>query len=380
MRKIIIIGLITVLLAGCTTNKSVVIVVENDTEVNRIDQIVEVPWEKLSAKLDGISTKLIEVGDLDREKKLLSQKVDEDGDGKNDLLIFQTDIPQYTKKTYRVKLVEEKDDSLKKNKVYGRFVPERKDDFAWENDKTAFRTYGPALKDELISSGIDVWSKSVGYLIIDKWYEDGHYHEDHGEGADFYSVGKSLGCGAPGIIYQDSLYFSHNFADWDIIEEGPLRLIFELTYDSLMIAGNRITETRRISLDAGSFLNHIEVKFEHVDDERLPLDIVAGIKIHQDVQILKNRENNYLGLWEQIDEIHGYIGTGIVPGTSKINKILQLDDHLLALFDSDIEHNLSYFSGACWSKGGMINDAEEWKYYLKNYHKLVEGNVNVIVK
>ena len=31
-------------------------------------------------------------------------------------------------------------------KTYARFVPERKDDFAWENDKIAFRTYGKAIE------------------------------------------------------------------------------------------------------------------------------------------------------------------------------------------------------------------------------------------
>ena len=42
-------------------------------------------------------------------------------------------------------------------KVFGRHVPERKDDFAWENDRIAFRMYGPALEaDGEISSGIDV--------------------------------------------------------------------------------------------------------------------------------------------------------------------------------------------------------------------------------
>ena len=45
----------------------------------------------------------------------------------------------------------------------GRFVRERNDDFAWENDLVAHRVYGPALetakKEPLVSSGIDVWVK-----------------------------------------------------------------------------------------------------------------------------------------------------------------------------------------------------------------------------
>lgn len=50
------------------------------------------------------------------------------------------------------------------------FVPERKDDFAFENDKVAFRIYGPALKDSKENSGIACWLKRVDSPIIDKWY------------------------------------------------------------------------------------------------------------------------------------------------------------------------------------------------------------------
>ena len=50
-----------------------------------------------------------------------------------------------------------------------------KDDFAWENDKIAFRMYGPALEaDGEVSSGIDVWSKSTPRLVINDWYQKHH--------------------------------------------------------------------------------------------------------------------------------------------------------------------------------------------------------------
>ena len=46
--------------------------------------------------------------------------------------------------------------------AYGTFMPQRKDDFAWENDRIAFRVYGPSLeRTGEISSGIDVWCKRV---------------------------------------------------------------------------------------------------------------------------------------------------------------------------------------------------------------------------
>ena len=70
--------------------------------------------------------------------------------------------------------------------TFCRFVPERSDDFAWENDKIAFRAYGPALRAGTENSGIDCWLKRVDYPIIDTWYKEASegksYHKDHGEG------------------------------------------------------------------------------------------------------------------------------------------------------------------------------------------------------
>ncbi|MDP4238180.1 MAG: sialate O-acetylesterase [Bacteroidota bacterium] len=45
--------------------------------------------------------------------------------------------------------------------AHAQYTPQRKDDVAWENDRMAFRLYGPVLeKTEPTGSGIDVWVKS----------------------------------------------------------------------------------------------------------------------------------------------------------------------------------------------------------------------------
>src|ERR1700676_4219083 len=65
-------------------------------------------------------------------------------------------------------------------KAFVRYVPERMDDIAWENDRIAYRLYGPALeKHEATGSGIDVWVKSTRKMIINEWYRRGDYHADH---------------------------------------------------------------------------------------------------------------------------------------------------------------------------------------------------------
>ena len=70
--------------------------------------------------------------------------------------------------------------------TYGRYVPERKDDFAWENDKIAFRMYGKELEKTPaeMAYGIDVWTKRTTRLIINERYKRGEYHVDHGDGLD----------------------------------------------------------------------------------------------------------------------------------------------------------------------------------------------------
>ncbi|MFP3822536.1 DUF4861 family protein, partial [Bacillus sp. SIMBA_008] len=76
-------------------------------------------------------------------------------------------VPALSKVTYTI-LINDNESQKKPvatHTTYARFVPERIDDFAWENERVAFRTYGPEaqrLVDEgkeggTLSSGIDIW-------------------------------------------------------------------------------------------------------------------------------------------------------------------------------------------------------------------------------
>ena len=147
-----------------------------------------------------------------------------------------------------------------KPRVYASHEDPR-DDVAWESDRIAYRIYGQGLwkVDSLLSSGVDVWVKRVRDPIVDKWYAKGHddYHRDTGEGADFFDVGQSLGAGGTGIWRNDKLYRALNFKGWKIIANGPVRAIFELQYQPWDAAGLRVSETKRVAIDAGQNLNHV---------------------------------------------------------------------------------------------------------------------------
>ena len=169
--------------------------------------------------------------------------------------------------------------------VEGKMYPLRKDDIAWENDRGAYRVYGPQLqKSGERSFGIDVWTKNSPDLNVpERYYKDyegnvrGYeigkngrkdewidlhtsFHLDHGKGLDCYGVGPSLGCGTPALMDGDKLIFPYCYRKYRIVDNGPLRFTVELTYNPVKIKNDEnVVEHRIISLDKGSNFNKMTV-------------------------------------------------------------------------------------------------------------------------
>ena len=129
-------------------------------------------------------------------------------------LIFQATVEGKSKAVYEIRIGKP---SAYQQKTFGRLVPERFDDYSWENDRIAFRVYATALiaKDGP-SNGIDVWVKRTDKLVVDRWVKDykagiSSYHNDSGEGCDCYKVGRTLGAGAMAPFVNDSLWLGSNF-------------------------------------------------------------------------------------------------------------------------------------------------------------------------
>ena len=118
-------------------------------------------------------------------KEVLCQAVDTDYDPYHtpDLVIFQSDFAPGETRTFTVNSGKPQEYTPNDFKAYGRFVRERFDDFAWENDRIAHRTYGKALEtwkgEPLTSSTIDIWSKRTSRLVIDDWLHDGPLPHGH---------------------------------------------------------------------------------------------------------------------------------------------------------------------------------------------------------
>ena len=144
----------------------------------------------------------------DKRKPVLSQLVDADGDDTPDELRVPGGSRRQGEQDLHVETGTRAPFKADDFKAYGRFVRERHDDFVWENDRVAHRMYGPDLeiwkKEPLTSSGIDVWVKRAKRMVVNEWYMTDDYHRDNGDGADFYSVKTSRGCGGVAVFAGDN--------------------------------------------------------------------------------------------------------------------------------------------------------------------------------
>jgi hypothetical protein len=261
-------------------------------------------------------------------------------------------------------------------RTYCRFVPERMDDFAWENDKIAFRVYGPKCQElaergkpgGLISSGIDCWLKRVDYPIIDKWYKKsktgGSYHRDDGEGLDNFHVGKSRGCGGTAIRYNGEFIVSKNFAEWQILENGPSRSVFRLKYKPVMVGGKPVTETKTFTIKAGDNFFRCDVEFE----SELHIDTLAiGLTLHGNKGQTDYSPDGWISYWEPIGDSE--IGTGAFVGKDVLLGHLKVanakpDWKHIWLLAAPKNNKVTYYVGFGWKKSGQFSSKKEWTEYL----------------
>jgi hypothetical protein len=242
-------------------------------------------------------------------------------------------------------------------------MPQRKDDFAWENDRIAFRVYGPALEATgEVSSGIDVWVKRTRKPVVEKWYYFAQYHKDHGEGLDMYKVGPSRGCGGTGIWRNGKLYVANNFVTWRLLENGPARVAFELGYAPYDAGGVKVRETRRVSLETGSNLNRIETRFDW-DGGPDELEALVGIVKREGGGAPDfAKDGSWLAYWEPEQPGNGAIGCAVIM-TSPARP---MDTKEQAFLQATVKRGLplAYYAGPGWTKSGDFPDRKAWMRYV----------------
>jgi rhamnogalacturonyl hydrolase YesR len=265
-------------------------------------------------------------------------------------------------------------------RTHARFVPERADDFAWENDLIAFRAYGPALRGSAEDSGFDAWFKRVPYPIIEKWYMEDRlklpyanvnksYHEDHGEGLDSYKVGNSRGCGGISVWDDGKLHNSNTFVAHRMIQNTPEKTVFELDYTS-GFKGGVLRETKRITVVMGQRLFQCDSRFT-LDGKPVALEVAIGLMPQSEsTASVMDSKAGIMQLWDTPDGIG--LGTGIVISPSSVLRMIKHDEpsgptQALCLAKTDSSGHIRWFAGYGWQGQGEITSQEKWTAYLKKF-------------
>jgi rhamnogalacturonyl hydrolase YesR len=381
--------------------KPLAIEVTNPAQFYRHCETVEMSLPRLAAR--GLrSTNLAVMDDLG--SRILDSQTYASEPGRSlDTFIFQTDLAPGETRTYYIMDVSALA-ALPQPivKTYARQIGERYRDMAWESDRIAHRVYQQDLipAESTVSSGVDVWVKSTRALVIDKWYKNGDYHKDHGEGLDDYRVGRSRGCGGLGIWDGHTYYVSSNYRSARIITTGPVRSEFELTYDAWEAGVGKISETRRIRIDAGSNMTRVESIFGASHRPRFEVGIGVAQRPGNGA-IAQNQEEGWMSYWQTADRDRGNIACAVVlpdkiekfaTESAALPKLTQTDlvtpndeglppvANLLAVTPAEAGKPFLYYLGAGWSKSGDFTAETDWENYVRQFVARLHAPLKVKLK
>jgi len=164
------------------------------------------------------------------------------------------------------------------------------------------------------------------------------------------------------------LYVARNYKTWKVIANGPIRAIFELTYEPWTAGGAIVSEVKRFTVDAGHNLDEIESTFIA---EVGPKTFTVGIGLNKDsgdkgqntvATVTKGASDGWLSQWE-VQKTNGSIGEGIIV-PADFADFAEDSVNQLVLAHATSGQPLRYFVGAGWSKAGEFTTQESWNAYV----------------
>ena len=88
--------------------------------------------------------------------------------------------------------------------------------------------------------------------------------------------------------------------DSRVLANGPIRVLFELTYEPFEVNGLMVSEVKRISLDAGQNLDH----FRSIYTSATPTALITGVGLKKvgEERWEVNAERGWLAKWEPMEQ------------------------------------------------------------------------------
>ena len=390
---------------ACTQEKVVEITISNPSTTDRTNEITEITSDAIT-KLKG-ETFIIS----DNTGSQVPYQITYDNK-----IIFPVSVKGGENVTYKI---TPGTPEAFKTIACGKQYPERVDDIAWENDRIAFRTYGPALQATGEKAyGCDIWVKCVSEPIVDMRYkteldpetrakiaelrktdpkaaqqlsESVSYHIDHGNGLDYYKVGPTLGAGVSALMVNDTIIYPWCYKTQEVLDNGPLRFTVKLEFNPLAVKGDTaVVETRLITLDAGSHLNRTAVSYSNLKES---LPIVTGIVLHEpDGAVVADAAGGYM---TYVDPTTGpdngkiFMGAAFPAVVKEAKTVLfpieekkmrnNADGHVLVVSDYEPGADYVYYWGFAWDRAD-IKTAEAWNRYMADFAQNVRNPMTVSIR
>ena len=380
--------------------KSMTVTVSNPTAHDRCD-VVELSADAVFSALGiagGRQFLVLDGDNVERPYQLTH-------DGK---VLFQAFVAPMKTATFTLKRGEPRAARLDCN---GRIYPDREDDLTWENDKCAWRMYGPKMHNKGVS-GFDTFAKNVTYPVQDALYHSEltsyavnarlkkvgrgsewaqlhrdvyTYHRDRGQGMDAYTVGTTLGAGAPALMDGGNLIMPDVYEKAEIIENGPLRFCVRLQ----MYEQNGIRETRTFTQDKGTHLARVEVAYSGA---AAGTPVASGIVVHksQPTAYAINKKAGYIAYSDALDTPQGQNGQLFIgcyyPEKMKALKYQPLPEekaggigHVLGITTLAADKPFTYYTGSAWSKYDVPTMAV-WEQLLQHYADNIKNPLKVEIR
>jgi len=280
------------------------------------------------------------------KKEIPFQFIDDNNDGKNDQLIFQADFEPNQTQRFRVLDADEFSQPKPEFQTIAYYMPQDKNDFAWENDKIAFRIFS--------STSGGIWPVAI---------------RDNSRTPDIVDINQTLGCGGIGVWSDKKLYCSQNYVQRKIIANGPIRTIFELTYNPWQAGQKAIGETKKITFDLGSNFNRIESRFDaDVNDVNFAVGIA---KCPRGGTLTVAGDKDWLAYWQRPDAKLGSIALGlIVPKDVSAGVYVDEEKNNMLLAKADKNNTIVYYAGAAWSRTPEFDSREKWLAFVEKQARI----------
>ena len=380
--------------------KSMTVTVSNPTAHDRCD-VVELSADAVFSALGiagGRQFLVLDGDNVERPYQLTH-------DGK---VLFHAFVAPMQPATFTLKRGEPRAARLDCN---GRIYPDREDDLTWENDKCAWRMYGPKMHNKGVS-GFDTFAKNVTYPVQDALYHSEltsyavnarlkkvgrgsewaqlhrdvyTYHRDRGQGMDAYTVGTTLGAGAPALMDGGNLIMPDVYEKAEIIENGPLRFCVRLQ----MYEQHGISETRTFTQDKGTHLARVEVAYSGA---AAGTPVASGIVVHksQPTAYAINKKAGYIAYSDALDTPQGQNGQLFIgcyyPEKMKALKYQPLPEekaggigHVLGITTLAADKPFTYYAGSAWSKYDVPTMAV-WEQLLQHYADNIKNPLKVEIR